>query len=328
MQKCWFYLVPVQDSVQVGHWVQQWANQSTEAMQKVVDEVSGMQILPTIKDMIEALRMQQDEVFEWSPFYMTRKATKAVHDLCWKYIGEDIANRNASDEYPILIWDAEALTKHVAEGRHDTLEALRQQASDVGPLVSFWRTAVEWGLAARHDKQDLVKQLNRAINGKTDKSCISMNLYSHSRLKIIKYREVTSQEDRVCDETQLDTTDEYEDTFYPARMPGNTVTEKGVVGSKLWSEFEAEKGGWPKNEQAKQWTAILQGLLTKLMGDNNKNLIQSRIQSAQGEYRMYFAALLAVRGFSEQTQNEVLQEELQPDFFLTLGKGRSSPGGR
>ena len=129
-------------------------------MQEVMDEVSGMQVLPTVKDMIEELQMQQDEVFEWSPFYMTRKATKAVHDLCWKYIGKDIAKRNASDEYPILIWDLESLTKHVAEERHDTLEILRQQTADVGPQVSFWRTAVQWGLAARHDKQDLVKQLH------------------------------------------------------------------------------------------------------------------------------------------------------------------------
>ena len=323
MQKCRFYRVPAKESVHVGHWEEQWANRKAEAMQGTWDEVSGMQILPTVKDMIKELRMQQDEVFEWSPFFMTRKATKAVHDLCWKHIGKDIAKRNARDEYPILIWDLDSVTKHVTEERQATLEILSQRTADRSMHVKFWKTAVQWGLAACQDKHDLVKQLNQVINGKTDAPRICLNLYNQSRLKVIRYRDAEAREDRICDETQLDASDEHEDVFYPARMPGNIVTEKGVVGSKLWSEREAEQGGWPENEQVKQWTAILQGLLTKLMGANKESLIRSRIESAQGEYRMYFAAILAARGFNEHTQSEVQQGEVQPDFFLKLGREMS-----
>jgi len=300
LQKCRFYLVPQKDSVR-GNW---GSSGRQKAMKRVLDEVgTEVMVLPTVKQMLGELGLTEEEVFVWDWFHMTRKATKSVHNQCWKHIGQDIAERGASDEYPILIWDFNVSSKHLTD--------------EFDLHVKFWRLASQWGLAAGDRKPEYVRQINQLVGVRREVAHIDETFYEHSRLKIIKYKDDKKVAQEI-DENQLDEVDEYADAFCPDKMPGDAIVERGVVGSRLWSEHEAERGKWPANTKVKQWHATLRALLWAIHGSHDEEFARRRLDGAKGEYRMYFAALVRVKCWNLNTKK--WEEGLHPDTFLQIGR--------
>jgi len=283
--KVCFYVVPQKDSVQ-GNWGSAQRDKNANYIFQQCEE--GVTILPTVREIINELGFTIEEVF-FDTFHMTREKTKAIHNQYWKHIHELASETEKGDAVPVMIWDFNVSNRHLKE--------------EHAQHVSFWNTAIKWGAASPDLKADYVTELNRMLQSDKpiDNEWVKKQ-YAHNRTAVIHYTN-TSKVKMILDETQLPEDDEYDDRLCPGWMPGRVKVERGVLSSRWMAEEDAMRGKWFPDTDVRRWRATIGALLEHLHGSVDRewwpqDWIDKRFESADGQYRMFFAALLRQYGIS------------------------------